>query len=711
MTSLRPFALVAGLLFATEIAAQEEVLRTDHNTQISSIGFRFVTSRSFPENEIRSKTALTERGSFTGLRESLDFFPLIEPVGVHPFDPLELQKDVARLRRFYHQSGFLDPLITYTIDFDREKNLVDVEYVIDEGPPLTLGRVSVTGADSATPLLLPPDLEPSWEDALSGFLPDPGKYLNLSLLPAFEASALVWCANHGYPFATARSGVSIDTASHIADLNLRMTPGQRSRIGRITVTGQQNVDEGILLRELPFATGDFYSAKDLAEGRREILSLGLFRRAMIGIPDGTPAATEVPVSLDVTEAPPRMIVGAVGYDSRGGMTLQADWTHRNFTGDARSFTTSGLAQSGFLAVEQIPEILYRASLSFTQPYVYHRRLSLIAGPFVEYRNDYRDRSNAYGLSATLVYNVDPLRSIALRQIISKRNIQEVRFGDYESGAIDFLSLLSTLAKGKTVLKNTIALQASYGSLDDIMVPRKGYLVRPVSEVTWAPDLNSVEYWRGELSGAVFTPFSETVGLAVRGYASTIVPFGKGLPQGEETSTEKWLQFRDIAATAGGPDDARGWGSRLLGPKFPNLTIQTTGTDTIYSVDGYIPVGGLAKLAFTFELRFPFPGLGSFAGLSVYLDGARVWNPQASLQPDLGWGDEEGWFYGVGTGMLFGSPVGTFRLDLGYKLNPSFQDLHEASDVVDALVNQRPLDQIAEYPSRRFHVHLSISVSF
>jgi len=711
VTSLRPYVLLFCLLSATEVLAQQGYLRTDDNTQVSSIGFRFVTTRSFPEKDIRSKTALTERGSFTGLRETMDFFPLVEPVGVHPFNPLELQKDVARIRRFYHQSGFLEPVVTYTIDFDREKNLVDVEYVIDEGPPLTLGRVSVTGADSAAPLLLPPDLETSWKGTLSGFLPEPGKYLNLSQLPAFEASALVWCANNGYPFAYARAGFSIDSASHAADLNIRMTLGQRCRVGKITVTGQQNVGERILLRELPFASGDFYSAQDLAEGRREILGLGLFRRAVIGIPDGAPPAEEVPVSLEVTEAPPRMIVGAVGYDSRGGMTMQGDWTHRNFTGDARSFTTSGLAQTGFLALEQTPEILYRASLSFTQPYVFHRRLSIIGGPFVEYRNDYRDRSNAYGLSATLVYNVDPLRSIALRQIISKRNIQEVRFGDYESGAIDFLSLLSTVAKGEVVLKNTIALQASYGSLDDIMVPRKGYLVRPVSEVTWASDLNSVEYWRGELSGAVFTPFSETVGLAVRGYASTIVPFGKGLPQGDETSTEKWLQFRDIAATAGGPDDARGWGSRLLGPKFPNLTIQTSGADTTYSVDGYIPVGGLAKLAFTFELRLPFPGLGSFAGLSVYFDGARVWNPSETLHPDLGWSDEEKFFYGVGTGMLFRSPVGTFRLDLGYKLNPSFQDLRDASDVVNALANEQPLDQIPVHPSRRFHAHLSISVSF
>ena len=711
MTPLRLSVPVAVLLLVAQISAQESVLRTDGKTQVGSIRFRFAATRSFLETDLRSKIALTERGSFTGLREALDFFPFIEPVGVHPFDPLELQKDVARLRRFYHQSGFLEPVITYIVDLDREKNLVDVEYVIEEGPPLTLGRVHVTGADSAAPLLLPPDLETSWREALKGFLPQPGKHLNLSRLPAIEASALLWCADHGYPFARAGSGISVDTAIHSADVYLRLTPGQRCRVDTIIVTGQESVDEGILLRELPFAPGDFYSAAALAEGRREILSLGLFRRAVIGIPDGTPPSAAVPLSVDVTEAPPRMIVGAAGYDSRGGMTLQGDWTHRNFTGDARTFTASGLAQTGYLALEQIPEILYRTTLSFTQPYVFHRRLSLFAGPFLEYRNDYRDRSNAYGLSATLVYQIDPLRSIALRQTISKRNIQEVRYGDYESGAIDFLSLLSTLAKGKTVLKNTIALQGSYGLLDDIMVPRKGFLVRPETEVTWAPDLNSIEYWRGELSGAFFTPFSDDVGLAIRGYASTILPFGKGLPQGDETATDKLLQFRDIVSTAGGPEDVRGWASRLLGPKFPDITIQPAAADTTYSVDGYIPVGGLAKLAFTLELRLPFPGLGSFAGLSLYLDGARIWNPQEDFQVDLGWADENGFFYGIGTGMLFRSPVGTFRLDLGYKLNPSAQDLREASEVVDALQNGQPLEQVTVHPWRRFHGHLSISVSF
>jgi len=61
--------------------------------------------------------------------------------------------------------------------------------------------------------------------------------------------------------------------------------------------------------------------------------------------------------------------------------------------------------------------------------------------------------------------------------------------------------------------------------------------------------------------------------------------------------------------------------------------------------------------------------------------------------------------------LYRLPIGTIRLDLGYKLNPSFQDLREASDIVSALQEGTPVSEVPADNLRRFHVHFSISVSF
>jgi outer membrane protein insertion porin family len=385
--------------------------------------------------------------------------------------------------------------------------------------------------------------------------------------------------------------------------------------------------------------------------------------------------------------------------------------HRNFTGDARTFSVSALAQTGLWATEKVPEILYRGAVTLTQPYVFHRRLSLVFGPFLEFRNDYRDRSIAVGVSTNLIYQIDPLRSLALRYSISDRKIEEVRFGEYTSGTIDFLTLLSNVAKGNRVLKNSMAAQISYGSLDDISIPREGYLLRPNAELTFVPSLNSVEFFRFDLPLYLFYPLNDNLGFASRLSVGSVLPFGKGLPGEDESTVEKFLQLRDVLFTAGGPEDVRGWSSRLLGPKFPDIRVASLSPDTTYAVEGYIPLGGLSRMTFSLEFRMPFPGLGRAGGIAVYLDGARVWNAKPEFKSIEAWEDEDKFFYGTGLGLLYRLPFGTMRLDLGYKLNPSYQDLREASDVVNALTEGTPLSEVPVHNAKRYHVHFSISVTF
>lgn len=698
-------------LFTGRMSAQDYPIRTDASTQVNTIRFDFTTTRSFTENDLRSRISLSDRGVLPGLRSFLDFLPMVEPVGDHPFDPLELQRDVVRLRTLYHRAGFFQPVVTYDLSFDEEANLIDVTFIIDEGTPVVLKGVRVTGDSSGAPLTLPAEVEEDWRSAAPEMFPPEGSRINLFELPAIEGRLSAWFNQQGYPFVRAKGFVSVDSLSRTAMLEARISTGPRSRVGTITVEGEQTVREQILLRELPFAEGDVTSSEAFAEGRREILGLGLFRRVAVGIPEGTPPSEVVPVLVEVTEAPQRLVTGSSGYDSRGGVTAQADWQHHNFTRDARTFGLSVIAQTGLWSFEKTPEILYRGSISMTQPYVLHRRMSLLGGPYVEHRDDFRDRSNALGFLSTLVYQIDPLRSFALRYSISQRFVLETRYGEYTSGTIDLLTLLSQLSHGDRIRKNTMGVQISYGSLDDFAVPRRGYLVRPTAEVTFLRGMNSVEYIRCDIPAYAFLPFTETLGLAFRCSFGSILPFGNGLPGAGETPAAKFLQFRDIIFTAGGSEDVRGWGSGMLGPKAPDIRVQSTSPETTYAIDGYVPVGGLSRAAFSLEFRFPAPGFGSAAGLSLFLDGARIWNAKHGFPSATGWEDENRFFFGTGLGFLYRLPIGTMRVDGGYKLNPSFQDLRDAGDVANALIDGTPLDRVPAKQSRRLHLHLSISVSF
>ena len=165
--------------------------------------------------------------------------------------------------------------------------------------------------------------------------------------------------------------------------------------------------------------------------------MDLLARAVVDV-DSQPAAdSTLAVRIQVQETRPRLTLAEVGYVSEGaGLTGRVQWTHPNFTGGARSLTASLEGQSGAGAVGTEAEQLLRASLSLTQPYVFVPRLSLIVGPYAEYRNDLKDQSVAVGFNTTLVHRLAPLSSVALDYRISARHIYEYHFGEVSTGDIN-----------------------------------------------------------------------------------------------------------------------------------------------------------------------------------------------------------------------------------------------------------------------------------
>jgi outer membrane protein assembly factor BamA len=111
-----------------------------------------------------------------------------------------------------------------------------------------------------------------------------------------------------------------------------------------------------------------------------------------------------------------------------------------------------------------------------------------------------------------------------------------------------------------------------------------------------------------------------------------------------------------------------------------------------------------------ELRLPLPGLGESWGTRLFLDGARIGDFEGTFQPD---GSEagRGAFVGTGLGLDPATPVGPLRLGVRYKLNPSPLDVRRPADVLDALLDARPIESAPARRLQRFHVHLSIGQAF
>src|SRR4029079_11025984 len=178
-------------------------------------------------------------------------------------------------------------------------------------------------------------------------------------------------------------------------------------------------------------------------------------------------------------------------------------------------TVAATAQTGIAALENPAQMLYRLNLTAFQPYVGDRRISAAGGPFVEYRSGLIDRSWAVGFEGSLVWAPAPLRSIALGYSISHRRVYDYGFGNdlAPEQYLPFLHLADSSAAG-TLEKNrnqsALSLEGSYGRLDRIATPRKGYVIRPRVEVT-LPGFNTSDYFLMDLGATAFLPLTKRVG--------------------------------------------------------------------------------------------------------------------------------------------------------------------------------------------------------
>jgi outer membrane protein insertion porin family len=715
-TRIDRLAIALALLAATAspLRAQDALSLVGPRTEVKSIEFRFQGKHTLPEEELRRKIALTSRGGMVGIRRFFGFLPFMSGVGVHPFDPLDLQRDVVRLRHHYEQSGFLKAHVDSDVRYDAKSDLVRVAYVIAEGPPLLVRSLRFQGDSGG--LKLPPKLAREWtgferreQRSVKRFGKDERREL--------ADSTTRWLRDRGYPFAAADPRVAVDTAADRADVTVLVRPGLRARIREIAVSGNRGIPARHITRQLPVKPGDWYDAGELEKGRQQLVQLDIVRLALLDVPRNSADDSSVAVRLDVTENPPRLVRGEAGLASGGGLSGEVEWTHNAFLGGLRSFTATASAQTGALSFETPAQQLYRLSLTVFQPYVGDRRLAAAAGPFVEYRNDLRDRSRAVGLEGSLVYAAGPLRSLTLGYSLSHRRILDYGFGE-NLDPVEYLPILGLAAPdaagrlGTVRNRSAVSLQGSYGRLDQFANPRRGYVLRPRIEITTPGAFNTSEYLLLDFGGTAFLPLSSRIGFTLRVGAGRIFPFGSSIrPAGEESPFISLLRLGDATFTAGGTRDVRGWGSQLVGPKLPEVRLLTQDgvTDTI--AERYAPVGGLARLLGSAEVQLPVPGFGDAWQSFVFLDTGRIWTPDRRFSLNAGDLDQKEYYASVGAGIGYETVVGAIEFAVGYKLNPSPLDLRSPQGVLEALQEGRPLSSVPIESGRRFHLHFSIGSSF
>ena len=723
------FCLI-GYATLNDVAAQNLLRYFDENTQVRKISFRFEKGvEATFEADVLEEHIVTQAPTFWNRFDKINPFRQSK---TFPFDPIELQKDVVRLRQFYNQNGFPQPTISYaTSRLDTAANKIHIRLAIQEGPPLFITEINFLGPNGER-LQIDEDDQGKWRKFIKSFDQVIGtRYTEVERL-RIQDQLYTWFQNHGYAFVEVEADPTINDEQREAILNLYVQTGPIGYISSVHVEGNESVSENILLRELPFEVGDRFSSRKLREGQQELFGLNLFRVALADLPPQEADST-VDVRIRVNEARPRYITAETGYSLQDGIGLEGEWANRNFFGSARNFSVNVVAHTGILGsaarlneenvVGKLPARLFRMSTSIKQPYLFSTKLSGIISPFIEFQNDPQlAASNGFldinrrefGFTTTLIYELYPFRPISAQYTFS-------RLLSRSSGA-----QLTGLLSRDLYNKSTFRISGTFGKTDNYISPNEGFLFKPFFESAGTLFSSGLQYTKAGVEFVGYVPVSSKWNFSNRLFYGELWPTrdskqalaGRScsldvISSTNSTDAEQCLiyenRFDPVFFYAGGGSDVRGWTFQLLGPKVARA-------DTLLDENGLVDldpdgnpqftnfvferVGGTTKLIGNFEFRRKLPGFSSEWEGAAFFDFGQISNNKIRLKD---------FHYAIGGGLRYNTFIGVLRVDIAYKLNPSNSDLITPRNAF--LLDQGSTTDVDKRFFRRFGLHLSIGQAF
>ncbi|MDT8436735.1 MAG: BamA/TamA family outer membrane protein [Gemmatimonadota bacterium] len=667
-------AVVAGLAAATRPGAAAAQVSADREV----VDLRFEGNEAVPDDELRTAILTGE----TSCRSFLFLFPF-------PFCPLtnwgfaherefldedELPLDVLRLRLLYRQRGFRSAAIDTVVE--RRIGSARVAFLIDENEPTTISRIDVrvegAGIDST--------------EVRSLLGVEPGDRLDLLRLESGEAAVVSRLRSEGHIDAVVLRDYFIPRDSLTARLTLRVDPGPPVRVGRVHVEGERDVGEEVVRSLLGIRSGERFRDTRVIDGQRRLHALEALRFA--NVTTERVADSTVDLRVQVAPAPRRGLRTGVGAQTDECLRVQAEFTNRNFLGDARTLRLTGRVSNLFASqfegsfpctdvssdeVFQDPNFLL--SLAYEQPVLWNGDNSLRARLFGERETvpDLFVRESTGGevaFSRRLSSRMNVTLSWAPELTAFGEQSADiyfcVNFGFCDPDDIDVLTDRKWLSPA-TVLW-------AWDRTDGRPESTRGFYVAAQGERASAVTGSDYTYLRGSLEFANFHRVGGGAVLAAR------VRFGAvGVTGGNVFGRE--LDSDDVIHPnkrffGGGPGSVRGFGLNLLGP-----TVLVIGEDDCAEFAGLEEcvredpgafderaIGGDAAVEGSLELRFP---VGDRWTLAAFVDAGQVWE---SVD------DPRSIVVTPGAGFRFRSPVGPLRLDLGY--NPTGSRIRPAVIVRD-----------------------------
>ena len=570
----------------------------------------------------------------------------------HYFSRDQFDADLKRIVAFYRDRGYPDAGIKSSdAKLNADQTSVDITVEIDEGQPIRVEQIVFQGFDA-----LPAQHRASLDNQLPLKV---GKPLDRALLQASRESALDELRDHGFPYASVTMSEKPGTSERNRVVSFVADPGPLATFGPIEIVGNTSVGDNVIRRQLTYRPGRPFRQSAIQQSQRKLYGPELFEFAIVEPVRTEDKPKEIPTRVTVTEGKHRRVNFGVGYGSEEKGRVEVDWRHVNFLGGAR--TAGVLARySGFDR---------GVRLNLKEPYFFSPRYDLNLAGQTWHTSEPAFTLDTNGGRATIsrqfrrgggpVLRSRPSATLSFtyaneweQYSISNEALADPTFRD----ELIALGLDPRTGTGRGT-RSAVILDGGRNTTNNLLDAKQGYVASAHLEQAGKWLGGTWDYYELTTEGRYFRSFGNVV-AAVQARLGSIDAFGD-----QEAGVPFFKRY-----FLGGATNLRGWGRFEVSP---------------LSGEG-LPIGGAAFVNFSTELRAP---IWRSLGAVLFLDGGNVWtDPWKFKLNDLR--------YDVGPGLRYQTPIGPFRIDVGYQLNP----------IPGLLVN-------GEEQPRRIRIHFSIGQAF
>ncbi|HEY5793840.1 MAG TPA: autotransporter assembly complex family protein [Bosea sp. (in: a-proteobacteria)] len=227
-----------------------------------------------------------------------------------------------------------DARLVRALESHRNRDAVPIAVRVQPGPVFGLRNIAVSERGLTGP---PAIVNPEKVTRLK-----PGAPATSSALRAAQAALIDNMRAQSRPLAkVVELRPVVDHATRIMDVTYVVEPGPVAGFGDVTIGQTDEIPPAVVRSFIYLEPGDPYSPKRLADTRRSIATIPAVGSVRIREGDRLDGAGNLPIFVDVTERPKRLLGFSARYSTIDGPAVKTYWEHRNLFGGAERLRLEG----------------------------------------------------------------------------------------------------------------------------------------------------------------------------------------------------------------------------------------------------------------------------------------------------------------------------------------------------------------------------------